>query len=181
MFMWVWRGFIFSLSIALFAAISSPVSALDNSTQTHSNTANLIANLHYGFGDISSAEAFNNDTSLTQTLLSSDVLHNNKNNDSSTPNKTPAYKIKFNPYRSLPAYERQAVSAFGSVSQNEPVFVLAYEFQPEILGLKYFLAPLITDNVMPWYLRPDTTDNHGRVAGWKDTNTLYTGTITYLS
>ena len=183
--MWIWRVFIFSLGIALFAAISSPARALDNSIQTHNYSVNVMADLHCDVSDINSTEAFNNNISLAQALLASDVLHNDENSDvlrnNKRPSKLPAYQVRFNPNISLPAFERQAASVFGSTSQNEPIFVLAYEFQPEILGLRHFLAPLITDNAVPWYLRPDAANSHGRVAGWKDGNTLYTGTITYLS
>jgi hypothetical protein len=185
MFMWIWRAFIFSLSIALFAVISSPARALDDSIPTHHYTVNVLADLHYDVGDIDNTDTYNNDISLTQALLSNDVLHNDENSDvlrdNKRPNKTPAYQVRFNPNISLPAFERQAASVFGSTSQNEPIFVLAYEFQPEILGLRHFLAPLNTDNAVPWYLRSDAANSHGRVAGWKDGNTLYTGTITYLS
>lgn len=181
MFMWVWRAFIFSLSIALFAAIASPARAVENSSQTHQYTANVLADFHNEFGDTDNTITFTDITPLTQSLFSSDVLHNDDNSDNLTPKKTPAYQLRFNPNISLPAVERQAASVFGCVSQIEPIFVLAFEFQPEILGLKYFLAPLIADNSVPWYLRPDAANSQGRVAGWKDGNTLYTGTITYLS
>lgn len=142
-----------------------------------------------------STKTFNNITLLTQALLSDFVLPkqqgklntqpdiDNSKDDSgrNTPSKTPYYQVRFNPNFSLPAFERQASSVFGSASQNEPIFVLAYEFQTEILGLKHFLASLNANNAVPWYLRPDAANSHGRVVGWKDGNTLYSGTITYLS
>lgn len=193
--MWVWRAFIFSLSIALLTAISAPARALENSPQSHQYTANLLADLHSDFSNTDSTKTFNNSTLFAQSLLSDYLLskHQGKSktqpdldnskddSGSNTPNKTPSYQGRFNPNISLPAFERQAASVFGSVSQNEPIFVLAYEFQPEILGLKHFLAPLIANNAVPWYLRPDAANSHGRVAGWKDGNTLYSGAITYLS
>ena len=131
-----------------------------------------------------STKTFNNITLLTQALLSDFVLPkqqgklntqpdiDNSKDDSgrNTPSKTPYYQVRFNPNFSLPAFERQASSVFGSASQNEP-----------ILGLKHFLASLNANNAVPWYLRPDAANSRGRVAGWKDGNTLYSGTITYLS
>ena len=133
-----------------------------------------------------STKTFNNITLLTQALLSDFVLPkqqgklntqpdiDNSKDDSgrNTPSKTPYYQVRFNPNFSLPAFERQAASVFGSASQNEPIFVL---------GLKHFLASLNANNAVPWYLRPDAANSRGRVAGWKDGNTLYSGTITYLS
>lgn len=164
MFMWVWRAFIISFSIAFFIAISAPASALENSAQTQNYTVGVVgvvADLNIEFGDTNSSYI--------------------TNSDNNTPSKTPSSQIRFDPNVSLPPLERQAASAFGSVVQIDPTFVLAYEFLPEILGLKHFLAPLITSIAVPWFLRPDAANNHDRLAGWKDGNTLYTGTITYLS
>jgi hypothetical protein len=164
MFMWVWRAFIISFSIAFFIAISAPASALENSAQTQNYTVGVVgvvADLNIEFGDTNSSYI--------------------TNSDNNTPSKTPSSQIRFDPNVSLPPLERQAASVFGSVVQIDPTFVLVYEFLPEILGLKHFLAPLITSIAVSWFLRPDAANNHDRLAGWKDGNTLYTGTITYLS
>ena len=157
--MWVWRAFIISFSIALFVAISAPASALEYSTQTQNYTLGVVVDFNSEYGDTNS----------------------DNNSDNNTKSKTSSSQIKFDPNVSLPPFERQAASTFGSVVQIDPTFVLVYEFLPEILGLKHFLAPLITSIAVPWYLRPDAANSHGRLAGWKDGNTLYTGTITYLS
>ena len=159
--MWVWRALIFGLSIALFAAVSSPACASDNLAQ-------ITEKNHYS-------------VSLEQSDFSHFDNINVNDNEKPLPNKTPAYQLRSNPNLSLPPFERQAASAFGSTVQNEPIFVLAFEFLPEVLGLKHFLAPLNTNNALPWYLRPDAAHSHGRLAGWKDGNSLYTGSITYLS
>jgi hypothetical protein len=167
MFMWVCRAFIISLSIALFVAISAPARALENSKQTQNYTVSVdsvVADLNNVFSD----------TFITNSS-------NITNSDNNTPSKTPSSQIRFDLNVSLPPFERQAASAFGSVVQIDPTFVLVYEFLPEILGLKHFLAPLIKSIAVPWYLRPDAANSHGRLAGWKDGNTLYTGTITYHS
>jgi hypothetical protein len=157
--MWVWRAFIISFSIALFVAISAPASALEYSTQTQNYTLGVVVDFNSEYGD----------------------TNTDNNSDNNTKSKTSSSQIKFDPNVSLPPFERQAASTFGSVVQIDPTFVLVYEFLPEILGLKHFLAPLITSIAVPWYLRPDAANSHGRLAGWKDGNTLYTGTITYLS
>ncbi len=189
--MWVWRAFIFSLSIALFVAISSPARALENSPPTHVQHADPLANLPSEFDVTNDTKIVIKESQLTQAILSAcfspeqkstlNILTDSENSDIRFPSKTPAYQLSANPNVSLPPFERQAASAFGSVVQIEPIFVLAYEFLPEILGLKHFLSPLVTNNTVPWYLRPDAANCHGRLAGWKDGNTLYTGTITYLS
>lgn len=153
--MWFWRALIFSLSIALFAAMSSPACAAEQQTQFLDYSSNYT---NQDFSD------------------GSDTDHHND-----SPTKTPVYQTRFKPNVSLPPFERQAASAFGSTLQNEPIFVLAFEFLPEVLGLKHFLAPFNTNNALPWYLRPDAAHSHGRLAGWKDGNSLYTGSITYLS
>ena len=153
--MWVWRAFIISFSIAFFVAISAPASALEYSAQTQNYTLGVVVDFNSEYGD--------------------------NNSDNNTKSKTSSSQIRFDPNVSLPPFERQAASTFGSVVQIDPTFVLAYEFLPEILGFKHFLAPLITSIAVPWYLRPDAANSHGRLAGWKDGNTLYTGTITYLS
>ena len=153
--MWVWRAFIISFSIAFFVAISAPASALEYSAQTQNYTLGVVVDFNSEYGDT--------------------------NSDNNTKSKTSSSQIRFDPNVSLPPFERQAASTFGSVVQIDPTFVLVYEFLPEILGLKHFLAPLITSIAVPWYLRPDAANSHGRLAGWKDGNTLYTGTITYLS
>jgi hypothetical protein len=157
--MWVWRAFIISFSIALFVAISAPASALEYSTQTQNYTLGVVVDFNSEYGDTNS----------------------DNNSDNNTKSKTSSSQIKFDPNVSLPPFERQAASTFGSVVQIDPTFALVYEFLPEILGLKHVLAPLITSIAVPWYLRPDAANSHGRLAGWKDGNTLYTGTITYLS
>lgn len=187
--MWVWRAFIFSLSLALFAAISSPACALENPLQSqHINAYNYV-DLHSEFGDAQSSKTVSHHALLTQALSFDCVLPEQKsksntladNEDSNSSSKTPTYQRRFNPNSSLPPFERLAASAFGSVVQIEPIFVLSHEFLPEILALKYFLAPLITNSAVPWYLRPDAANRHGRLAGWKDGNILYTASITYLS
>lgn len=208
MFMWFCRAFIISFSIALFVAISAPARALENSTQTQTQTQNytlgVVTDLNSEFSDTcitnssnitNSTNTFTNNTPFTLAITSDNVLPKQKGKsitlpdnkvgdrygDNDTPSKTPSSQIRFYPNVSLPPFERQAASAFGSVVQIDPTFVLIYEFLPEILGLKHFLAPLIVSSAMPWYLRPDAANSHGRLAGWKDGNTLYTGKITYLS
>ena len=208
--MWIWRAFIISFGIALFVAISSaPARALENSTKMQNFTISVdgvAVDLNSEFSDTcnkkstkstkstnstNSTNTFTNNTSLTLALLSDYVLPKQKGNsiivpdnidgNNNTPSKTSSSQIRFDPSVSLPPFERQAASAFGSAIQIDPNFVLVHEFLPEILGLKHFLAPLITSIAVPWYLRPDAANSHGRLAGWKDGNTLYTGTITYLS
>ncbi|MDN4501650.1 hypothetical protein QX776_04525 [Alteromonadaceae bacterium BrNp21-10] len=187
--MWVWRAFIFSLSIALFTAISLPASALENSPSTQNTTAYILTDLRCELGNTDNTNSFSQNTPLSPALLSSYVLPKSKLNSlpyneksaKRLPSKAPAYESRFDPNISLPPFERQAASTFGSMVQSEPIFVLAYEFLPEVLGLKHFLAPLGTHSAVPWYLRPDAAINHNRLAGWKDGNTLYTGSITYLS
>jgi hypothetical protein len=185
-----WRAFIFSLSMALFAAISSPTCALENPLQSQHINADNFIDLHNQFGDAQSSKTTSHDALLTQALSFDCVLPEQKsksntladNDDSNSSSKpSPTYQRRFNPNSSLPPFERQTASAFGSLVQIEPLFVLSHEFLPEILALRYFLAPLSTNNSVPWYLRPDAANSHGRLARWKDGNTLYTGTITYLS
>jgi hypothetical protein len=120
---------------------------------------------------------------LTQASLSqrSDSLPQNKDKKNTSESKKTNFAVRFNQDVTLPPFERQAASAFGSAFQNEPSFVLLYEFLPERLGIKHFLAPLSLSNTVPWYLRPDASNSHGRLAGWKDGNTQYTAVITYLS
>ena len=152
--MWVWRAFIFSLSMALFAAISSPACALENPLQSQYINADNFVDLHSQFGDAQNSKTIIHDALLTQGLSFDCVL--------------PEQKSKSN-------------TLADNDDSIEPIFVLSHEFLPEILGLKYFLAPLITNSAVPWYLRPDAANRHGRLAGWKDGNSLYTASITYLS
>ena len=190
MFMWAMRGFIFSLSIAILIAISSPVRASDNIPETK-HSASVVVDFYSALSDVDDINTFSRSISLMPLLVSDYALAtqkiksnkqpDNKHNDQQSPNKTPALQLRVNPNISLPPFERQAASTFGATVQIEPIFLLAYEFQPEVLGIKHFLAPLSTNSAVPWYLRADAANNHGRTAGWKDGNTLYTGTITYLS
>lgn len=159
--MWVWRALIFSLSIALFVATASPARAAEYQ-------AHLTADVTYSASQTCSV------------LDNTDQVPGTQNNDN-VPGKVPVYQVIVNPNVSLPPVERQAASAFGTLLQNEPIFVLAFEFLPEILDLKHFLAPLNINYTLPWYLRADAANKHGRLAGWKDGNTLYSGSITYLS
>jgi len=188
--MWDWRGFIFGLSIAILLAISSPARASDNYPETN-HSASLVVDFQTALGDLDNTNTFAHSISLAPILVSdyallaqkntSNIHHDDKSSDDHFPNKTPAYQVRINPNISLPPYEHQPASTFGAAVQIEPIFLLAYEFQPEILGIKHFLAPLTTNSAVPWYLRANAANNHGRTAGWKDGNTLYTGTITYLS
>jgi hypothetical protein len=181
--MWFFRAFIFSLSIALLAAVSSPARATTNLAHlTQHTTYSAIYNDSVST-KVDLAVVHLAPLMLAEQALSEQnkLLSEHDSNLKRFPNKTPAYESRFNPNLSLPPFERQAASAFGTVLQNEPIFVLSHEFLPEILGSKYFLAPLQINSAVPWYLRPDAANNHGRLAGWKDGNTLYTGTITYLS
>lgn len=190
-FMLVWRAFIFSMAIALFAAITSPACATEN----NSAPLNLVNDVAYSQA-ISDSDTVVNDSALQhnstlgQALLAdvslfkrskSPQLPDNTDEDRLSGSKKPTFQVRFNHNVSLPPFERQAASAFGSVFQNEPSFVLVYEFLPEILGLKHFLAPLTTHISVPWYLRADVSNSHSRLAGWKDGNAQYTAAITYLS
>ncbi|WP_166426022.1 hypothetical protein [Paraglaciecola sp. 20A4] len=189
--MWVWRAFIFSLSIALFTAIVSPARATENLSQFTDNIVIAAAPMHTNGSDLERVKAHIAYDQLSRSLLSPNSLFeraktpvkraNDRNDSGKNDHKTPVYEVRFNHNVSLPPFERQAASAFGSTFQSEPIFVLVHEFLPEILGLKYFLAPLTANNAVPWYLRPDAPNTHSRLAGWKDGNTQYTGTLTYLS
>ena len=186
--MWFWRAFIFSLCIALLATVSSPARATTNLADISEHTVYSVKLSPAEYNDSVSAKVDLSSVHLAPILLAEQALsEQNKllsEHDSNLkrfPNKTPTYENRFNPNLSLPPFERQAASAFGTVLQNEPIFVLSHEFLPEILGSKYFLSPLQINSAVPWYLRPDAANKHGRLAGWKDGNTLYTGTITYLS
>ncbi|MFT4939488.1 MAG: hypothetical protein ACI88A_002531 [Paraglaciecola sp.] len=191
--MWVCRAFIFSLSIALLAVISSPARALEDSLPTLNHATYALADFPSDLENTDSTKVASCNTQLTQALpfdsflqkhrsrKLSDNHSDNKKSEHALPIRTPTYQVGFNHNASFPPFERQATSAFGSLVQNEPIFVLAYEFLPEILGLKHFLTPLIVNSAVPWYLRPDAANSHSRLASWKDGNTLYTGTITYLS
>ena len=186
--MWFFRAFIFSLSIALLAAVSSPARATTNLAQLTEYTIYSAKLSPAEYNDSVNTTVDLSEVHLAPLLLAEQALsEQNKllseqdSNLKRFPTKTPAYESRFNPNLSLPPFERQAASAFGTVLQNEPIFVLSHEFLPEILGSKYFLAPLQINSAVPWYLRPDAANNHGRLAGWKDGNTLYTGTITYFS
>jgi len=186
--MWFFRAFIFSLSIALLAAVSSPARATTNLAQLTELTTSFAKLLPASYPASVRTTVDLAEVHLATMLLAEQALsEQNKqlseqdSNLKRFPTKTPAYESRFNPNLSLPPFERQAASAFGTVLQNEPIFVLSHEFLPEILDLKHFLAPLSINNTVPWYLRPDAANSHGRLAGWKDGNTLYTGTITYLS
>ncbi|WP_158966240.1 hypothetical protein [Paraglaciecola sp. L3A3] len=175
--MWFWRAFIFSLSIALFAAISSPACAADNTAPLQHSTV-LICDTQPNT-DISADLLLSEQNNLADFLAV--TVSDKKDTNKQSPYKTPVYQSIFHLNVSLPAFERQAASAFATVSQNAPIFALAYEFLAEILGLKHFLAPLSINRNIPWYLRSDLTNSHGRLAGWKDGNSLYASTITYLS
>ena len=189
--MWVWRAFIFSLSIALFAAIISPARATENLGQFTDYTVFVKTTVHRDGSDYESVNAHISPDQLFHALLSEFSLSectktpvkraNDRNDSDQNDHKTPVYEVRFNHNVSLPPFERQAASAFGSTFQSEPIFVLVHEFLPEFLDLKYFLAPLTANNAVPWYLRPDAPNTHSRLAGWKDGNTQYTGTLTYSS
>ena len=194
--MLVWRAFVFSLTIALVLAISSPARAaehFDNSNQANS----AVQLFHYNADSVSNSQSSDANTQYNKVYVfrqalaaklitldrkkAPDKLPDNHAPSKKEGNDSPAYQVVINHNVSLPPFERQAASAFGSVFQSEPSFVLLYEFLPEVLGLKYFLAPLTTNNAVPWYLRPDASSTHSRLAGWKDGNTQYTATITYIS
>lgn len=177
-------------------AISSPARAAeysDNSNQADSsvrlfhNNADSVSNSQSSDANTQYNKVYVFRQALASKLITLDrkkatgKLPNNHSHSKKEGNDSPAYQVIFNHNVSLPPFERQAASAFGSVFQSEPSFVLLYEFLPEVLGLKYFLAPLTTNNAVPWYLRPDASSTHSRLAGWKDGNTQYTATITYLS
>lgn len=181
MFTWGWRGFIFSLSIAVFAAMSSPAQGVEHPLHTQQPATLQLAELTHELAQTSITQSLailSQQTHLLNKLA--DLKNSRDNSNTPIPNKSPASQISTNPNITSPPFERYAASVFGSVSQNVPIFVLVYEFQPEILSLKHFLAPIDASTTL-WYLRPDASNNHGRLGGWKDGNTLYTGTITYLS
>ena len=171
--MWPWRAFIFSLGIAFFVAMTSPANAQKNFSPDNITNVLCFVETHADLSHTDSLGSFAK--SLTQDHSSSQY------NDVNPQDKAPDLDVRYLQNISLPPIERQAVSTFSSVIQTEPNFVLIHEFHPEILGLKHFLAPLIANTDVPWYLRSDAPNSHNRVTGWKDGNTLYTGTITYLS
>ncbi|MBU2876864.1 hypothetical protein [Aliiglaciecola lipolytica] len=183
--MWTWRAFILSMCIALFAVLSSPARGLEISLHSENKTVHISVYNHNIDNPISVAKL-----NHTTQILSSDYLlikrnnrlkeHNNQVGDDFR-SEIPPEHIRFNRDIRWPPFERSAYSAFSSSIQNEPIFVLAYEFLPEILGRQHFLAPLTPSVDIPWYLRPDAASNQSKLNGWKDANTLYTGTITYLS
>ena len=192
--MWVWRAFIFSLSIALLAAIASPARATQTPNELTASGLYSATLAYHAVSDCVVVNAHLPSTELSPVLPPNfalleydsaankkrDAHPDNKKSANDFPNKAPVYQVKFAHNVSLPPSGRQAASAFGSVLQNEPTFVLAYEFLPEIVEIKHFLAPLSTNSAIPWYLRPDASTSHSRLTGWKDGNTLYTGSLTYL-
>ncbi|WP_339725735.1 hypothetical protein [uncultured Paraglaciecola sp.] len=188
--MWVWRGLVCSVMIALLVAISGPARALDK-FELSKTTASLVVDFTSEVSHLDDIKALSVDVSLSELSESDHVLSRLQSqsiklvetidSDTHSPDKAPAYQLRINPNISLPPFERHAASTFGTAIQIDAIFLLVYEFQPEILGIRHFLAPLNTNGAVPWYLRPDAANNHGRTAGWKDGNTLYTGTITYLS
>tara|TARA_R110001599_G_scaffold63387_4_gene176364 strand:- start:21877 stop:22446 length:570 start_codon:yes stop_codon:yes gene_type:complete len=189
--MWVWRAFIFSLGIALFAATTTPARATEHQLQLSNLALYSQTQLPDDVVELNSVKANISFEPSPTALLTERALFTHKsaskkqsrdrNEHSESDSKTSAYEVRFNHNVSLPPFERQAASAFGSVFQSEPLFVLVHEFLPEILGVKYFLAPLAVSNAIPWYLRPDAPNSQSRLAGWKDGNTQYTGALTYLS
>lgn len=185
--MLVWRALMLSFCIALFAAIANPASAADNTSTALWQEEAISPSQSISNSQLDTAQK---QLDLSQVLLAqaslsqrsdSPQLPQNKAKKSTSDSKKTTPSVGFEQSVSLPPFERQAASAFGSAFQNEPSFVLLYEFLPERLGIKYFLSPLSASNTVPWYLRPDASNSHGRLAGWKDGNTQYTATITYLS
>lgn len=188
--MWFWRGLIFSLSIVMLLTIACPAQALDKAPKL-AHATSITYGFHSEASNLDKIDSFSEKLSaspvsetvhkLTSNLSHSNDLAESTNNNDHSPEKAPTFEFTVNPNISLPPHERLAASAFGASVQIEALFLLVFEFHPEILDLKHFLAPLSTISAVPWYLRPSATNKQGRTAGWKDNNTLYTGIITYLS
>ena len=188
--MWFWRGLIFSLSIVMLLTIACPARALDKAPEI-AHATNITYDFHCEVSNLDETDSFSEKSSaspvfetvheLTSNLSHSNDLTENANNNNHSPEKAPTFEFPLTPNISLPPHERLAASTFGASVQIEALFLLVFEFHPEILDLKHFLAPLSTGSTVPWYLRPSATNKQGRTAGWKDNNTLYTGIITYLS
>ncbi|MEP1446506.1 MAG: hypothetical protein ABJK37_10400 [Paraglaciecola sp.] len=177
----------------MLIAIACPARAIDNTPETTNSTklVSLAFDFHNKFNDLDTTDNYAQNLSPSQVLesmldLDSNLSHTNDlaehlGNNGHSPEKAPTFEFTINPNFSLPPHERLAASTFGASVQIEALFLLVFEFHPEILGIKHFLAPLNTISAVPWFLRPSATNRQGRTAGWKESNTLYTGIITYLS
>ncbi|MDO6694946.1 hypothetical protein Q4574_16735 [Aliiglaciecola sp. 3_MG-2023] len=186
--MWSWRALVFSLFIAIFIATSAPARSVDINLDASyasltSQSDTHLNNEYHQITPLDVTQAWSPEYILIEqktTLKKRKSSH--KENDKGSFQSNPASDFfKVNRDIRWPPFERSAYSAFNSTIQNEPIFVLAYEFLPEILGRQHFLAPLNPSVDIPWFLRPDAADNQSKLSGWKDGNTQYSGAITYLS
>ncbi|MEP4889058.1 MAG: hypothetical protein ABJV04_03455 [Aliiglaciecola sp.] len=188
--MWSWRALLFSWFIAVCIAMSAPARSVDNPL----NSPHIPLSVDVHAGQLDNAQNQLTLSQFTQILSADYILSEQKaglkkrkgttrkeSNKDHFKSKSPSEFFKINRDIRWPPFERSAYSAFSSPIQNEPIFVLAYEFLPEILGRQHFLAAPVSSVDTPWFLRPDAANNHCKLSGWKDGNTLYSGTITYLS
>lgn len=181
-FMWCWRSLIFSLRFSLLLAFLVLGTSFVNAS---GNDLNPPISLTATF-NAESLEILPTGVSF-DVFTSIDLVGNQQQPGVTQPQQKPSPNPAiFSDYWpqfvfSFLAFERQAASVFNAPSQLEPLFVIAFEFLPEIRARKYFLALLCPAHNLPWYLRVDSSNQHNRLAGWKDGNTLYSGNISYLS
>ncbi|MFA3792381.1 hypothetical protein AB6T38_14795 [Aliiglaciecola sp. SL4] len=188
--MWSWHALLFSWFIAVFIAMSAPAHSVDNPL----NSPHIPLSVDVHAGQLDNAQNQHTLSQLTQILSADYIISKQqtelkkrkgttrkKSRQDHFQSKFPPEFFKINRDIRWPPFERCAYSAFSSPIQNEPIFVLAYEFLPEILGRQHFLAAPVSSVDTPWFLRPDAANNHSKLGGWKDGNTLYSGAITYLS
>jgi hypothetical protein len=176
-----WRVFIISLRLTLLLGIlalgSSAAYATSIDADTNSSIPAAFFSVSSGVSTTGADDLYTNVNPISLYQLFNETQRNI--NDIYNP---PIFYPSWQQFgTSLVAFERQAVTVFKSLSQLEPLFVIAYEFLPEIRARKYFLTLVPPKNNLPWYLRATTSNKHNRVTGWKDGNQLYTGSITYLS
>lgn len=182
-YMCCWRVFIISLRYTLLLATLAlgftAAYATSNEAVTNSSTAVtfLAEPSSPNIATITADELYSSINAISSYQLLDEGQLDNK--DLHSPPVFHSYWQQF--VISLPPFERLAVSIFNCPSQLEPLFVIAYEFLPEIRARKYFLTLVPPNNNLPWYLRATSSNKHNRVTGWKDGNNLYTGSITYLS
>ncbi|MFT6897288.1 MAG: hypothetical protein ACJA13_001694 [Paraglaciecola sp.] len=176
-FMCCWRVFIISLRLTLLLTALGSSAAYANGIDAKSSIPAICIAASSGVATTGADDLY-----ADSNLASGYQLFNETQRNINDIYNPPIFYSDWQQFgTSLPPFERQAVTAFKSLWQLEPLFVIAYEFLPEIRARKYFLTLLPPKNNLPWYLRATTSHKHNRVTGWKDGNNLYTGSITYLS
>lgn len=81
----------------------------------------------------------------------------------------------------LPRTARANVSSFTSEIQTNPDYVLVIEFFEVKLTTALFKNLTNPPLLLDWFEQVSANNSSSRLSGWKDSNSLYTSSITYHS